>query len=151
MSKPDTRVIEFINEHHVLTMATCFDEEPYCANCFYVFSEDDNRFIFTSDKSTKHIKDTAHNIMVAGSIVLETKTIGLIRGLQFQGYITELQGDEYKKARKVYLKRFPYAILKQTSMWAIDLSYMKFTDNRLGFGKKLIWKKNDFSFDMFKL
>jgi len=150
MDKPDKRIIEFIGEHHVLTLATSFEEEPYCANCFYIYLEDTNQLVFTSDNNTKHIKDTAHNIMVGGSIVLETKTIGLIRGLQFQGYVSELTGEDYKNARRAYLAKYPYAILKKTALWAIDLTFMKFTDNRLGFGKKIIWKNHDLTFSFVK-
>ena len=30
-------------------------------------------------------------------------------------------------------------MLMKTTLWVVDLSFLKFTDNRLGFGKKLIW------------
>jgi len=43
------------------------------------------------------------------------------------------------KAKRAYLARFPYAILKPAPFWAIELHAVKFTDNRLGFGKKLYW------------
>jgi uncharacterized protein YhbP (UPF0306 family) len=45
------------------------------------------------------------------------------------------------KAKSAYLKRFPYAALMNTSLWIVDVSYIKMTDNRMGFGKKLIWEK----------
>lgn len=141
MNLPDKRIAEFINEHHVLTLATSFDEEPYCANCFYVYIEEENSLIFTSDYDTKHIKQASHNIYVAGSIVLETNIIGKIQGVQFQGIISEPQGDSNEKARRAYLKRFPIAMLMKTTLWIVDLTYLKFTDNRLGFGKKIIWEK----------
>jgi uncharacterized protein YhbP (UPF0306 family) len=142
MSVLDTRIIEFINEHHVLTMATSVDDEPWCANCFYVYLEDENMFVFTSDFDTKHIKDTAHNIFLAGSIVLETSIIGKIQGIQWQGIISQLHGDLLDKAKKRYTKKFPVAMLMKTTLWGVDLNQIKFTDNRLGFGKKLIWKKD---------
>ncbi len=141
MSLPDKKIVDFINEHHVLTLATCNDEEPYCANCFYVYLEEDNSLVFTSDYDTKHIKQASHNIYVAGSIVLETSIIGKIQGVQFQGIISEAQGDTHAKARAAYLKRFPVAMLMKTTLWVVDLTFLKFTDNRLGFGKKLIWEK----------
>jgi len=140
MSLPDKRIVDFIDKHHVLTLATCFEEEPYCANCFYVYLEDDNSLVFTSDYETKHIKQASHNIYVAGSIVLETNIIGKIQGVQFQGIISEPEGDLYEKARSAYLKRFPVAMLMKTTLWVVDLTFLKFTDNRLGFGKKLIWE-----------
>jgi uncharacterized protein len=142
MSAPDKRIVDFINEHHVLTLATCFEEEPYCANCFYVYLEPENCLVFTSDFDTKHIKYASHNIYVAGSIVLETNVIGKIQGVQFQGIISEAQGDDYNRIRSAYLKRFPIAMLMKTTLWVVDLTFIKFTDNRLGFGKKIIWEKD---------
>ena len=135
----DKKIIEFINEHHVLTLAVTKNNIPYCANCFYSFDKENNKLIFTSDETTRHISDTTDNNSVAGSIVLETKQVGKIQGIQFNGKIEEITDDYYKKANKFYLKRFPYAILKTTSLWSVELKYIKMTDNRLGFGKKLIW------------
>jgi uncharacterized protein YhbP (UPF0306 family) len=57
MNKLEKRIIDFIKEHHVLTMATSKNNQPYCANCFYAYLEDENAFVFTSDMDTKHIKD----------------------------------------------------------------------------------------------
>jgi len=135
----DKKITEFINEHHVLTLAVSNNNIAYCANCFYAFDEENKKLIFTSDSSTRHINDTNNNKQVAGSIVLETKHVGKIQGIQFNGIIDEITDDYYKKANKLYLKRFPYAILKTTSLWSVELKYIKMTDNRLGFGKKLIW------------
>jgi len=137
----EKRITEFIHEHHVLTLAVSNNNIPYCANCFYVFSDNDEMLIFTSDKETRHISDTNENNNVAGSIVLETKQIGKIQGIQFNGKITELRGDILKKANRKYLKKYPYAILAKTTMWGVKLNYIKMTDNRLGFGKKLIWEQ----------
>ena len=142
MDELNSRITNFIKEHHVLTLATSNNNIPYCANCFYAYDELNNQLIFTSDEDTKHIKDTKDQNIVGGSIVLETKTIGKIQGIQFNGIIKEAINETYKNANKLYLKKFPYAILKTTKLWIIELSYIKMTDNKLGFGKKLIWKKN---------
>ncbi len=141
MKLPDKRIVDFINEHHVLTLATSFDEEPYCATCFYVYMEEDNSLVFTSDYESKHIKQASHNIYVAGSIVLETEILGKIQGIQFQGIISEPQGDSCTKARTAYLQRFPIAMLMKTTLWVVDLTFLKFTDNCLGFGQNLTWEK----------
>ena len=141
MSLPEKRIVSFINSHHVLTLATCNDEEPYCANCFYVYMEEDNSLVFTSDFDTKHIRQVSHNIYVAGSIVFETNVISKIQGIQFQGIVSEARDELYTKARNAYLKRFPVAMLLKTPLWVIDLTFLKFTDNTLGFGKKFTWEK----------
>ncbi len=137
----EKRIKDFIHEHHVLTLAVSNNNIPYCANCFYIYSDEDKMLIFTSDKETRHISDTQENKNVAGSIVLETKQVGKIQGIQFNGEIIELQGDILKKSNRKYLKKYPFAILAKTSMWGIKLNYIKMTDNRLGFGKKLIWEQ----------
>ncbi len=140
MNHPEKRVVEFINQHHVLTLATCVENNPWCANCFYIYLEEENCFVFTSDDNTRHVQDVLTNSTVAGSVVLETNTVGKIRGIQFRG-IMERPGKELlKKAKKAYLKRFPYAVLMKTSLWIVTPNYIKMTDNRLGFGKKLIWE-----------
>jgi uncharacterized protein YhbP (UPF0306 family) len=134
-------IVRFIKEHHVLTLATCADNLPYCFNAFYVFLEEQSSFIFTSDRKTRHIREAEQNTQVAGSIVLETETVGKIQGLQFCGEIKELQGLQALKGRMAYLKRFPYAVLTTTPLWTVEMNYAKLTDNRLGFGKKIIWTK----------
>ncbi len=139
----DKRIVTFINKHHVLTLATCSENKPWCANCFYVYFEDVNLFVFTSDDTTKHIQDVLMHDLVAGSIVLETTVIGKIRGIQFQGKMWKPERDLLKKVKSAYLKRFPVAMLLKTNLWVVEPSLLKFTDNRLGFGKKLIWRKKN--------
>lgn len=70
---------------------------------------------------------------------VETKIIGKIRGIQFEGIVSEPEGESEALARKAYLWRFPVAMLMETQLWIVRLTHIKFTDNRLGFGKKLFW------------
>jgi uncharacterized protein len=135
----DSRIIKFFRKHHVLTIATTVDNIPWCANCFYVYLEEENILVFTTDSDTRHGKEFTKNPLAAGSVVLETLIIGKIRGIQFQGIVSEPEGEMLSKARRAYLKRFPPAVIMDTHFWIVKLSYIKFTDNRLGFGKKLIW------------
>ncbi|MDA3819045.1 MAG: pyridoxamine 5'-phosphate oxidase family protein [Candidatus Delongbacteria bacterium] len=137
------RISRFIHEHHVLTLATSYDDLPYCANCFYVWLDEEKAFVFTSDTDTHHIADVQKNDFVAGSVVLETRHVGKIRGLQIQGTLEKAEGSLYNTCRKAYLKAFPYAILKKTELWILRVSFFKLTDNRLGFGTKLIWGHTD--------
>jgi uncharacterized protein YhbP (UPF0306 family) len=135
----DIRVIKFFRKHHVLTIATTVENEPWCANCFYVYLEEENTLVFTTDTDTRHGREFVKNPLVAGSVVLETMIIGKIRGIQFQGMISEPEGELISKAKWAYLKKFPPAALMDTHLWVVKLTHIKMTDNRLGFGKKLIW------------
>ena len=141
----DSKIIRFFRKHHVLTIATTVDNEPWCANCFYVYLEDENALVFTSDSETRHGKEFVKNRLVAGSVVLETLVIGKIRGIQFQGIISEPEGDLVSRIRTAYLKRFPVAALMDTKLWIVKLTLIKMTDNRFGFGKKLIWTSHSTS------
>lgn len=143
----DKRIIAFIKEHHVLTLSTAIENKPYSCNCFYAFDEKNNVFICTSDETTKHIKDVLQNNYVSGSVVLETSQVGKIQGLQFNGLMHKATDDNYSYYHKIYLKRFPFAILKNTALWYIEPVFLKYTDNRLGFGKKIIWESEDFELE----
>jgi uncharacterized protein YhbP (UPF0306 family) len=135
----DNRVIRFFRKHHVLTISTSVENEPWCANCFYVYLEEENSLVFTTDIDTRHGKEFIENPLVAGSVVLETIVIGKIRGIQFQGTVSEPDGEMLSKAKWAYLKKFPPAALMDTHLWVIKLTHIKMTDNRLGFGGKIIW------------
>jgi hypothetical protein len=137
----DERIARFFRKHHVLTIATSVDNEPWCANCFYVYLEEENALVFTTDPETRHGKEFLKNRLVAGSVVLETNIIGKIRGIQFQGIVSEPEGELAEKSKRSYLKRFPVAMLMDTHLWVVELTHIKMTDNRMGFGKKVIWNK----------
>ena len=68
----DSTIIKFFRKHHVLTIATTVENEPWCANCFYVYLEEENSLVFTTDTGTRHGEEFIKNPLVAGSVVLET-------------------------------------------------------------------------------
>ena len=132
--------LKFIRKHHLLTLATVNGEGmPYVANCFFAYDKERNLFIFTSDGTTRHGKEMEQNPNVALSIALETRVVGRIQGLQIVGKAE--RGDS--KAHATYIKRFPYAAVAPLSLWMVEPTMMKLTDNTLGFGKKLIWQKEE--------
>jgi hypothetical protein len=135
----DSRFIKFFRKHHVLTIATTVENEPWCANCFYVYLEEENALVFTTDADTRHGEEFLKNPLVAGSVVLETMVIGKIQGIQFQGLVSEPEGNMLSKAKWAYLKKFPPAVIMDTHLWMVKLTLIKLTDNRLGFGEKILW------------
>lgn len=140
----------FIKEHFVLTMASASKSDIWCANAFYVYVEEENLLVITSDIKTRHIQVAIDSVkeglypVVAGSIVLETETIGKIQGVQFTASLVKIE-DTFSNYKYLYLKRFPYAILKGGELWVLKFRELKFTDNRLGFGKKINIKIEDIS------
>ena len=137
---PDPKVVDFLKKHHVLTLATSVENQPWCANCFYAFVEGEMAFVFTSGEETRHIREVGLNHHVAGSVVLETNVVGKIQGGQFSGVLLPVD-KENSQASHAYLKRFPFAALMDTTLWILKIDYLKMTDNRLGFGKKIYWNR----------
>jgi uncharacterized protein YhbP (UPF0306 family) len=139
--KVDQQIIDFINEHHLLTLATSQNNTPYCCNVFYVYDSLSNQLIFSSDTKTKHAQDFIANLNVAGTIALETKEVSKIQGVQLLGTIQELKGADLEIAKEQYMNAFAYAKNMEIHLWAMPLSFIKMTHNKLGFGKKLVWEK----------
>ncbi len=120
-----------------MTLATQSDQGVYCANAFYAFSSQDGALIFSSDATTRHGAEMIANRDVAASIVLETKIVGKIQGVQIVGRIVESTAED----RALYIAKFPYAIVMELNVWRLEIDHIKLTDNTLGFGKKLIWNR----------
>ena len=137
----DQQIIHFLNDNHLLTLATSQNNKPYCCNLFYVYDQVSNQLIFSTEIKTKHAQDFICNINVAGSIALETKEVSKIQGVQLLGTVLELKGERLKIAKAQYIKAFAYAEKMDLHLWAMPLNFIKMTHNKLGFGKKLIWKK----------
>jgi uncharacterized protein YhbP (UPF0306 family) len=135
----DKKLVEFIKEHHLLTVGTTVNDIPYCFHCFYAYLEDEKKLVFTSSEDTKHVQDAKQNPIVSAGIGLETKDVTKIQGAQIVGEMYQPEGELKKLASKRYMKRFPFAKLMKTNLWIMDITYVKMTDNRLGFGKKLIY------------
>ncbi|MFA6335269.1 MAG: hypothetical protein WCX48_06900 [Bacteroidales bacterium] len=142
------QIVEFIKEHHVLTLAAANGSDIWCSHAFYAFVEEELLFVITSEEKTRHIQLAIESGLyavepdshtVAGAIALETEKVGMIRGLQFKAQISKCDDSYLNSYRLRYLKRFPYAILKGGDLWLLRLVEVKYTDNRLGFGKKMNW------------
>ena len=146
----DPRIVGFIKRHHVLTLATTVDDEPHCSSLFYTYLPQQNLFAVTSSDKTWHVEQLRHNARVAAAVVLETKLVGKIQGLQIRGRMYRPVGEESAAAKKAYLLRFPYAAVMDPDMWVIAPDYLKLTDNRLGFGTKLLWEESPVKSDQTK-
>jgi len=130
------KIEAFIAKHHVLTLATAVENELSACSLFYAYDFKNQSFIVASAKDTLHIQHIEKNPKIAGNILLETQEVGKIQGLQFRGSFRLL---EDRRQKSLYFKAFPYALALAPTLWQIEVDFFKLTDNRLGFGKKLIW------------
>ena len=130
------KIEPFIRRHHLLNLAT-MGERLWCCSMFYAYDPQSRSFIVASDETTEHMSNVAQNPQVAGTIALETKIVGKIQGIQF---IAEMRGCP-DALKSLYFEAFPYARVMNPTLWVIRLGEVKMTDNTLGFGKKIIWKR----------
>ncbi|MEG2479404.1 MAG: pyridoxamine 5'-phosphate oxidase family protein [Mucinivorans sp.] len=135
----DEKIASFIASHHVMTLATCFDGQPWCANLFYTYLAKEGSLICTSNPSTRHIQQAIEQQgRVAVSIVLESKVVARLQGVQIEG---QMHRTDEAIHRNCFLGHFPYAAPFLEPLWRIDILSAKYTDNTLGIGTKLIYHK----------
>ncbi len=140
----DKLIERFILKHHVITIATISDNgTPRTANLFYAYDKNSAEFIFTTSVTTNHGMDMQKNIYVGANVVLESSNIGRLEGLQIEGRAFLAVDEELNKAKKRYIKRFPFAVIADLEIWVLKADFFKFTDNKLGFGKKILWYREE--------
>ena len=132
----DKKVENFLKKHHILTLSVCCENEIWSATCFYAFDVNRISLLIACDKNTKHMQMALKNPNVSVCIALETKIIGKIQGLQINGKISETQNKD------CYFKTFPYTKILNPTIFEIKINFLEFTDNNLGFGKKIIWERS---------
>lgn len=122
-----------------MTLAT-IDEQglPWCSNLFYAYLPQTNELIFTSGESTAHVAHFTARPQVAASILLESRVIGKLQGVQLCGIVSQATDELYKDQ---FLKAFPYAVFSLKEMWRMEITSAKYTDNTLGFGTKLHYNR----------
>ncbi|MTD41210.1 hypothetical protein GIX45_21835 [Erwinia sp. CPCC 100877] len=134
-----TTISRWLNKQHVVTWCVARGEDIWCANAFYVFDAVRVAFYLLSDTDTRHGRMANGLANVAGTVNGQPKTVALIRGVQYRGELRLLEGDESEEKRMLYCQRFPVARAMSAPVWEIRVDELKFTDNTLGFGKKLSW------------
>lgn len=142
MNVPE-RIADFISENEVMTIATSSENIPYCATVFYVYLPEKNLLAFMSDKDTRHSLEAMANKNVAGTIIAKNVSVSKVQGIQLTGKMFEPLDNLKEECTSRYIWTYPVAALHNSSLWAIELSFLKLTDYRLGFGKKIIWKSEE--------
>ena len=155
-------VLAFLQQHHVMTLATQGaapadgaapaqsdqddDSGPWAAAVFYAHA--DTTLYFLSSARSRHARDLARDARVAVSIQSQPADWKDIRGIQLQGRAVQLEGAERLAAMARYGLRFPIvgnlaqapaAIVQafaKVSWYRIDAKYLFFIDNSKGFGHR---------------
>lgn len=139
MSQIPHSILKFVGKHHLMTLATTGEAGPHCCHVFYAYDKRANLFIFTSNPDTLHAAQALADPSAAAGIALETRNVGKVRGLQLEGEVRSVEGELRKQVRKVYVRKFPFTAASDLKLWVFAPRAMKYTDNTLGFGSKILW------------
>lgn len=129
---------DFILSLNVASLCVCYENSLYPFDAFFAYDKENSSIIFASDDKSEHSKIMKLSKNIAGTLALNTKMISKIQGLQFRGEV-EISNDMH---RKIYFKKFPYAIAMNPKLYVVKINWAKLTDNTLIFGKKTIWIRN---------
>ena len=132
-------ISQWLAKQHVVTYCVGREDALWCANAFYVYDRERVAFYLLSDTKSRHGEMAGRQARVAGTVNGQTKTVARIRGVQFAGELRLVEAPENEALRERYNRRFPVARVMSSPLWEIRLDEIKFTDNTLGFGKKLAW------------
>lgn len=139
-------VADYLAAHHVMTLATQGAQGPWAAAVFYAC--DGASLIFLSAPKTRHCLNLAQDARCAATIQEDYSDWSLIKGIQLEGRVHELKGEEERRAQHIYgdkysivgpLAKAPPAIVKalaRVHWYRLVPERLHFIDNSKGFGHR---------------
>ena len=86
----DERIVKFLKKMHLASVCAIDDDgQPYAFSAFYAFDEANFSLLLASCDESSHVKFLKNSKLVAGTVALDTKIVGKIEGVQFQGAMSE--------------------------------------------------------------
>ncbi len=140
------QVAAYLAGHHVMTLATQGADGPWAAAVFY--ASEGASLIFLSSPNTRHCRNLALDSRCAATIQEDYSDWASIKGIQLEGRVIELQGEEEKRAQHLYGEKFPIvgavasvppAIVKalaKVRWFRLLPEHFHFIDNSQGFGHR---------------
>lgn len=129
-----------------MTLATSGAAGPWAAAVFY--AHEGAALYFLSAPTTRHARDLAQDARCAATIQHDVADWQAVRGVQIEGRVSILEGDEALHAHSVYAGKFPLvgdpasappaiaAALAKIRWYRLDAVRLHLIDNRRGFGQR---------------
>jgi len=139
-------VADYLAAHHVMTLATQGADGPWAAAVFY--ASDGCSLVFLSSPNTRHCRNLVLDARCAATIQEDYSDWAEIKGIQLEGRVTELQGNEERSAQTLYGEKFPIAsplanvppaivkALARVRWFRLVPERFHFIDNSKGFGHR---------------
>jgi uncharacterized protein YhbP (UPF0306 family) len=141
-----TVVAQYLQRHHVMTLATQGPEGPWAAAVFY--AGEGGELVFLSSPTSRHGRHLAQDPRCAATIHEDCRDWAQIRGVQLEGRAVPLEGEEQARGQRLYERKFPFvaagmdvpvaiaAALARVRWYRLDAQRLYFIDNSRGFGHR---------------
>jgi len=153
-----SRALDYLQTHHVMTVATAGPDGPAAAAVFYTSRGLD--LYFLSAPHSRHCMNLRAEPRVAATIQDAPAAWSDIRGLQLNGTVRPLEGVDADDARRLYSARFPEIplvggatgalahALNRIRWYCLAIEQLRFIDNSRGFGHRDEWSREEFLRDV---
>ena len=135
-------LIQFLNAHHVMCLATQGSHGPHAAPVFYALLQKPLQLIFLSDIKARHVVEIQADPRVSLGIYGETRDIGSIQGVQIWGrahFPPESSPFSFSYFKAHPNARFYHAMHPAHQFCVISVEKARLVDNRFGFGHRREW------------
>ena len=127
--QPRARALAYLATHHVATLATHGHEGPWASAVFYVNLGFD--LVFLSSPRSRHMLNVAANALASAAIQEDYADWRQIKGVQLEGSVRLLSGEEAADARRMFKTKFPIVRTDETTPAAIAAALDKASWYRL--------------------
>lgn len=143
MAEPRAQALAYLQEQHVMTLATQGPAGVWAAAVFY--AADGFSLYFLSAQSTRHAQNIAENPRCAAAIQENYAGWREIKGIQLEGVVRRLSGEEERAAIALYTRRFPFLsdapqairdAFAKVSWYELKPDRLYYLDNSKGFGHR---------------
>jgi uncharacterized protein YhbP (UPF0306 family) len=145
--EPRRQVLQYLEHHQTLTLATVGPEGPWAAALFYV--SDGFDLYWLSDPQTRHSQNIAHTPRVAVTIQEDFQDWRVIQGIQMEGSAEQVGAQaEAAGPMGLYAAKYPFLgdwrnpppalakALGTARVYRFRPSRVLFVDNTKGFGHR---------------
>jgi uncharacterized protein YhbP (UPF0306 family) len=144
--RPGGRASRYLQQHHVVSLATSGSDGPWAAAVFYV--SDGLTLYFLSSPTSRHCQNIAQDPHVAGTIQEDYADWAEIKGVQLEGMAINISGEDEARARRLYGEKYPLVgmisqapsaiveALARVRWYQLVPQRVYFIDNSVGFGHR---------------
>ncbi len=139
------KVLDYLEAHNVLSLATYGDEGVWSTAVYYV--NDGYNLYFLSAPHTRHSKSIATNPQVAATIQKNYSNWEEIKGIQLEGQCIRIPQEESQVIIDLYAQKFPIIgpeappqianALDKIGWYQITPTRLYFIDNSKGLGHRI--------------